>query len=494
MTDSGRATTDEEQRLSPADRLPFNFSVTIREATGLNSAGCTFEVTGPDPITNLHKTSNYNLDNRDHKAYLDFFEQLALDYGLRLPQNRQPAIAPGFRAPYQVILRDNIAPGMVYGYGDPAVIRVAAGIAGPETRYYLLATSNDAADSFPILRSANLVDWEFAGFVFPRGAKPEWAADGALVSDYWAPEMHQVGQEFRVYFVARDKYTRELCIGMARAASPEGPFVADEAPLLKGNVIDPHLLVEDDGTAFLYWKEDNNDLWPGRLNELLYSMPGLIPVLFPRKEDQVTACFLHALWPWARTLEPMERFFVQQVLIEAIIAVFSPFIDRLKEVLTTQPVGVQQRIREVLEVMRTPVYAQQLADSGSKLVGARTRVIENDLAWEAHLVEGMWVTRQDGKYYLFYAGNDFSTDQYGIGVAIAGAPLGPYQKMQEPFLQSTADWWAPGHPSVVRGPDGQPTLFLHAYYPGKAGYKQFRVLLSVPLAFAHNRVSVREGP
>jgi arabinan endo-1,5-alpha-L-arabinosidase len=494
MTDKGCAIADDEKRLSPPDRLPFNFSVIIREAAGLNSAGCTFEVTGPDPNTNLHKTCRYYLDNRDHNAYLDFFEKLSGDFGLRLPQNRQAAIAPGFRAPFKEVLRENLAPGMIYGYGDPAVIRVAAGIAGPETRYYLLATSNDAADSFPILRSGNLVDWEFVNFVFPRGEKPGWAADGALVSDYWAPEMHQIGLEFRVYFVARDKYTRELCIGMARSSSPEGPFVADKAPLLNGNVIDPHLLVEDEGTAFLYWKEDNNDLWPGRLNELLFATPGLIPVLFPRKEDQVTACFMHALWPWVRTLEPMERFFVQQVLIEAIIAMFSHFHDRLEDLLAAQPLAVQQQIREVLEVMRTPVYAQQLSESGSELVGERTRVIENDLAWEAHLVEGMWVTRQGRKYYLFYAGNDFSTDQYGIGVAIADAPLGPYHKMQEPFLQSTADWWAPGHPSVVTGPDGQPTLLLHAYYPGKAGYKQFRVLLSVPLTFAHDHVSVREGP
>jgi arabinan endo-1,5-alpha-L-arabinosidase len=491
MEDNGRATTGVEKRLSLPGQPPFSFWVNIRETAGIKNAGCAFEVKGPDPKTNLNKTCRYYLENRDHNSYLDFFEKLTLDFGLRLPQNRQPLVEPGFRATYKEVIKENLTPSMIYGYGDPAVIRVEAGFWGGETQYYLLVTSNDAADSFPILRSRNLVDWEFVSFVFPRGEKPEWAADGALVSDYWAPEMHQVGQEFRVYFVARDKHSRELCIGMARSSSPEGPFVADKAPLLKNNVIDPHLLVEEKGTAFLYWKEDNNDLWPGRLNELLYGNPGLIPVLFPRKEDQVTACFIYSLWPWVRTLEPMERFFVQQVLIEAVIAMFSTFHDQLEDLLATQPAAIQQQIRAVLEVMRTPVYAQQLSDNGSELVGERTKVMENDLAWEAHLVEGMWVTRQGKKYYLFYAGNDFSTDQYGIGVAIADAPLGPYHKMQQPFLRSTAEWWAPGHPSVVTGPDGQPTLFLHAYYPGKAGFKQFRALLSVPVTFAHDRVSLR---
>ena len=55
--------------------------------------------------------------------------------------------------------------------------------------------------------------------------------------------MHRVGGEFRVYFAARDKHTRELCIGVCRSARPEGPFVADAAPLLAGDVIDPHILV-----------------------------------------------------------------------------------------------------------------------------------------------------------------------------------------------------------------------------------------------------------
>jgi hypothetical protein len=188
----------------------------------------------------------------------------------------------------------------------------------------------------------------------------------------------------------------------------------------------------------------------------------------------------------------MERFLTQQVFIEAVIARYTWFYDRLGEIAESQGPATQQAIRCLREVMRTPIYAQLLSESGTELAGEHMKIIENDLAWEAHLVEGMWVTRQRNKYYLFYAGNDFSTDQYGIGVAIADSPLGPYQKMEKPFLQSTAEWRAPGHPSVVTGPDGQQHLFLHAYFPGEAGYKQFRALLSVPLIFQDTQVSL--GP
>lgn len=69
-----------------------------------------------------------------------------------------------------------------------------------------------------------------------------------------------------------------------------------------------------------------------------------------------------------------------------------------------------------------------LSPHGSTLLGAPKKIIENDLPWEAHLVEGMWVTKHLNKYYLFYSANDFSTDQYGVGVAIADNPLGLSEK------------------------------------------------------------------
>jgi beta-xylosidase len=100
----------------------------------------------------------------------------------------------------------------------------------------------------------------------------------------------------------------------------------------------------------------------------------------------------------------------------------------------------------------------------------------------------MWVTKQENRYYLFYAGNDFSTSQYGIGVAVANSPLGPFRKMEKQLLRSTDTWWAPGHPSLTEDPHGQQQLFLHAYFPEKAGYKQFRALLSIPVFFREDEV------
>ena len=97
------------------------------------------------------------------------------------------------------------------------------------------------------------------------------------------------------------------------------------------------------------------------------------------------------------------------------------------------------------------------------------------------MIEGPFVTLQDGRYWTFDAGNYFSTPAYGIGVAVADHPLGPYVKQGAPVLQSAREWAAPGHASVAPGLDGRPQLFFHAFHPGTGGYNAFRALLTVGL-------------
>lgn len=489
MNEQNRDGTDRSLVLAAPGGLPFPFAVRIRKGRAANEPAWIFWISAGENPSDWSGVPAYTLPDRAHRSYLDLFEKLAADFGLRLPQNRRPAPVPAFRAAYREVLRENLAPGMLYGYGDPAVLRVEAAAGKGAAAYYLLATSNDAPDAFPILRSSNLEGWTFVGYVFPQGRQPAWAATGAG-SDYWAPELHRLNGAYSVYFVARAAAGGELCIGTARSAQPDGPFLPGAAPLLKGNVIDPHVFVAEDGTAYLYWKEDNNDVWPGRLLRLLHAHPQLVAQLFPGEEDRRTASLAVTLLPWAEALAPMERFQAIQVFIEAVTAGYAHFYDRLGQLLPGAAPALAEDLQSVRRYMKTPMYAQQLTPDGAGLTGARVKILENDLAWEAHLVEGMWVTQQEGRYYLFYAGNDFSTDQYGIGVAVGETPLGPFRKMERQLLQSTESWWAPGHPSVVEDPDGKPLLFLHAYHPGKAGYKQFRALLSIPVHFRGERVVV----
>ena len=436
----------------------------------------------------------YRLPGNEQQQYSEFFRDLSRDFGTRLPHVfAEPAEHPAPTIRWRPLLTENIHPQILAGYGDPAVLKTPDG-------WWLVATSNDAPDAFPILHSDDLTHWQHKGFVFPAGKEPSWCATGRKAADFWAPEMARVGQEYWLCYTARQG-SNALAIGLARAANPEGPWIDNGAPLitgdpidttglghdpakpqLSGGVIDSHLLV-DDGETFLFWKDDTNSIWPRPLAMLLHQRPELIESLFESEQDRRTGAFAAAVVGWANQRRPMERFFLMQPLIEAALANW-PRVNR-----ALADYGLAGAI---IAAMTTPIRAQRIAPDGRSLVGESTLVLTNDLDWEGHLIEGPFVTRQQGRYWLFYAGNDFSTPAYGIGVAVADDPLGPYTKQSEPLLKSTSEWTAPGHPSVAPGLDGQPQLFFHAFHPGTGGYNAFRALLTVGLKFTDDRVEVVE--
>jgi arabinan endo-1,5-alpha-L-arabinosidase len=435
----------------------------------------------------------YRLAGGEHGDYLDFYRALAADFGTRMPHVYDgPAPSEGPEPDWRPLIVENLSDRTHAGYGDPAVLKTGEG-------YVLVATSNDAADAFPILHSDDLQTWTHRGFVFPEGAAPAWTATGRHVGDFWAPEMARVGDEYWLCYTARQK-TNALAIGLAKSPSPFGPWrdlgrpllagaavnttgLADDPqrPLQSGGLIDAHFLIDAEGIPYLFWKQDTNGIWPRPLAGLLRERPELIGALFSSEQDRRTAAFAAAIQPWANARRPMERFFLMQPLIEAALDNW-PVVRRVLE--ECGHAGA------IVEAMRTPIHAQRLAPDGESFLGESAVVLANDLDWEGHLIEGPWVTRQAGRYWLFYAGNDFATPAYGIGVAVADHPLGPYVKQPEPLLRSTRRWWAPGHASVAPGLDGQPQLFFHAYFPGKGGYNEFRALLTARLRFGPDRVDI----
>ena len=438
-------------------------------------------------------TRHYRIAGGEQDDYSRFYRELARDFGTRVPHvYAEPADAAADGLEWRPLITENVSPRIMCGYGDPAVLKTDQG-------WILVATSNDAPDAFPILRSADLETWEHAGFVFPEGEAPEWTATGTKVADFWAPEMAKVGDEYWLVYTAREK-SNALAIGLARSASPCGPWRDNGVPLvtggvalfassdphapqpaMSGGVIDSHILIDEHEDPWLFWKRDTNGVWPRPLAALLRDRPELIWRIFATEEDRRTAAFAAAIVGWANGRRPMERFFLMQPLIETALAHW-PAVRAI--------LGEFDEARDILAAMRTPILAQRLAPDGAALLGEPREVLANDLDWEGHLIEGPWVTRQEGRYWLFYAGNDFSTPAYGIGVAVADHPLGPYRKQPEPLLRSTRTWWAPGHASVAPGPDGEPQLFFHAFFPGKGGYNAFRALLTAKLRFGRDRVTL----
>jgi xylan 1,4-beta-xylosidase len=114
----------------------------------------------------------------------------------------------------------------------------------------------------------------------------------------------------------------------------------------------------------------------------------------------------------------------------------------------------------------TPIWAQQLAADGTKLVGMPRELIRNDAAWEAQLVEGPFIMRRGDTFYMFYSGNACCGREcnYALGVARSRRLLGPWEKHTgNPILKGNETWKCPGHGSIVADERGRTFLFYHAY-------------------------------
>lgn len=81
-----------------------------------------------------------------------------------------------------------------------------------------------------------------------------------------------------------------------------------------------------------------------------------------------------------------------------------------------------------------------------------------------HTIEGPWVVKRDGKYYCFYSGSNFGTENYGLDVVEADSVMGPYTNQGEyarvlrgvPKLVR-----GPGHHSIVTGPDSETEMVVY---------------------------------
>ncbi|MDD3107960.1 MAG: glycoside hydrolase family 43 protein, partial [Alistipes sp.] len=109
-------------------------------------------------------------------------------------------------------------------------------------------------------------------------------------------------------------------------------------------------------------------------------------------------------------------------------------------------------------------YVVQLQKDLSGFVGEPRLVSRASQGWERvnwdtnRCNEGAFVFRRGKTYYMTYSANDTGYSFYGIGVATAPHPLGPWTKYEENPLMTTQQEQgisSPGHNSIVASPDGK---------------------------------------
>ena len=264
-------------------------------------------------------------------------------------------------------------------FPDPSVLRA------PDGLYYAYATQTERDGKWiniQIARSDDLTHWQLIGDALP--AKPVWASK---TQDFWAPHVVRDGARYLMYFSAKPDTSDErhgLCLGIASATSPLGPFIDMGHPLKCGSGfvnIDP-MQFDDPATG----------------KRLLY---------------------------WGSGFEPIK---VQEL---------GP--DRMSFARGSAP-------RDL--VWPTP------NKSGFPV-----------------LVEGSWMLRHRGYYYLFYSGDNCcgAKANYAVMIARSRNATGPFETLEHAtgkphsiILEKRGHWIAPGHNSVVTDRAGNDWIVYHA--------------------------------
>lgn len=147
-----------------------------------------------------------------------------------------------FEGPQQPILN--------VGLADPFVYK-ANGI------YYMIG-SHKAPDGrlLPIYKSENLKDWTFVRGAVHKGPAGSWNRE-----NFWAPEVIEYQGKFYCYYTAADVPHKQNIgnrVGVAVAASPEGPF-EDVGVVIDSASLDGSPFLDDDGRLYLYFTVENKN-------------------------------------------------------------------------------------------------------------------------------------------------------------------------------------------------------------------------------------------
>lgn len=115
---------------------------------------------------------------------------------------------------------------------------------------------------------------------------------------------------------------------------------------------------------------------------------------------------------------------------------------------------------------QTPMWAQEITEDRTELVGEKHELFRNEEKWEKNLVEGISIFEKNDYFYATYSAGSCCDVQcnYTTGVARSESLLGPWEKYDEnPVLSDNEDWKCTGHGSVVEHDNGEFYFLYHAY-------------------------------
>ena len=117
-------------------------------------------------------------------------------------------------------------------------------------------------EDYHVYSSQNLVDWTDHGVILSQNNVP-WVDSESY--SMWAPDCVYKNGKYYFYFPAKPKNMKVFSVGVAVSDTPYGPFMPDWKPIEGIQGIDPCVLIDKQGSAYIYWA--GNGLRMARLKD-----------------------------------------------------------------------------------------------------------------------------------------------------------------------------------------------------------------------------------
>ena len=121
----------------------------------------------------------------------------------------------------------------------------------------------------------------------------------------------------------------------------------------------------------------------------------------------------------------------------------------------------------------TQIVVRRMSENGLRFkAGSKEHVLlQTALPWEGNVVEAPSLVKYDGRLYLFYSGNQYTTSSYAVGYAVCARPTGPCSRVQQtPLLASGEGIAGPGAQVGFKDADGTLRMAYSAWQKGHVGY------------------------
>lgn len=141
-------------------------------------------------------------------------------------------------------------------FADPSIIRDENGV------FYAYGTQDygewngEYKTSYgPIIKSYDLVNWEYTGSLFELSNRPTWGTPNAGI---WAPDIVKIDNTYNLYYSLSKWGDPNPGIGVATASNPLGPWtdhgkLFDSTSIGVNNSIDATVFLDTEGRIYMIW-------------------------------------------------------------------------------------------------------------------------------------------------------------------------------------------------------------------------------------------------